>query len=606
MTTRQTPEERDVEQTLLGAAWRFRLLVIALTLIGAGLAYLYASASATTQYEATASLVVSDPRTSTLFSSDQTVQNATLYVEDQMAIMRSDSVMQLTSEIIEDELGITSDPIDLGEEMDISASTGNQILITYIADSEAESVTAVNGVIAAYGQVREQAASQDSASAISQLDNSIAAIDDEVASIEASIDEIQRTSVQGQLDEQYEAALSRLITLQARLRTATGEALDEVRASLADIDQQLNRLAQVATIEDASPRLVRLYEEQVRAIDRRANLAGQRDQLLVDTELLSGGISLASPAQFAEENTTAVGTIALLGGLLGLLIGGGIAYVLALRRRKFAGGAHPGWVLQTSMLAEIPVFGNERLRTELPVLDYPASATAEAFRFAATALEIPGRLTTGSEQSSVPHRTYLVTSPSPQEGKTIVAANVALAAARKGRRVLVIDADFGHQRLTDLLRGGPTTDPGITEVVEAGLDYRKAAISVNSPGDLDIMSRGNRDTNAPDFFSLPATHAFLSKVGELYDMVIIDGPPMLHIAYASILAHLADQVIVVTRHGGSVTRLEDLAQRLNLIGTPLAGYVYNGAPLRYDMTIVDGSMRDPLGEAALALSLIHI
>ena len=71
---------------------------------------------------------------------------------------------------------------------------------------------------------------------------------------------------------------------------------------------------------------------------------------------------------------------------------------------------------------------------------------------------------------------------------------------------------------------------------------------------------------------------------------------MLHVAYASILAQYVDRVLVVTRHGGSVTRLEDLAQRLDLIGTPLAGYVYNGAPLRYEMTLTEGSLKDVLGE----------
>ena len=136
----------------------------------------------------------------------------------------------------------------------------------------------------------------------------------------------------------------------------------------------------------------------------------------------------------------------------------------------------------------------------------------------------------------------------------------------------------------------------MTDIVESGLDLVSGTFSLGPPGPLDLMSRGTRRTNAPDFFSLPATHAFLAKVALLYDVVLIDGPPMLHVAYSSILAQYVDRVVVVARHGTSVTRLEDLSQRLDLVGTPLAGYIYNGAPLRYEMTRTTGSLANALGE----------
>lgn len=595
MTQRQTVE-RDTEQTLLGAAWRFRLLVIAFAVIGAGLAFLAASATKTTQYEATASLVVTDPRQSTLFSVDQTPQDEGIYVEDQIAILRSDTVMQLTSDMVAAEAEIEIDPIELTEETDISTSVGNEILIKYLAGSEEVAIIVVNGVITAYGDVREEAAAQDSASAVAQLERSILAIDAEVASIESQINELQQSSVQGQLDAQYDAALQRMITLQVQLGVASEEDVPGIRAELADIDAQLNRLVQVSGIERASPELVRLFEEQTRAIDRRSTLASQRDQLLVDTELLSGGIGLASPARFAAEKTTNVMMITALGGLLGLLVGAGFAYLLALRRRKLGSGAQPGMVLGTSMLAEIPVFGDEGLRSELPVLDFPASASAEAFRFAATTLEIPSRRSSRADLVTPQANTYLVTSAGPSEGKTVVAANIALAAARRGRRVLAIDADFGNQRLTELIYEEIPDVAGIAEVIEDGVPLTAAILPVHVPEGLFTMSRGRKATSPSDLLSRVETQELFKKLGEQYDVVIIDGPPMLHVAYASVLAQLADQIVVVTRHHGSVTRLEDLAQRLDIVGAPLAGYIYNAAPIRYEMTRAAGSLANVLGE----------
>jgi hypothetical protein len=56
--------------------------------------------------------------------------------------------------------------------------------------------------------------------------------------------------------------------------------------------------------------------------------------------------------------------------------------------------------------------------------------------------------------------------------------------------------------------------------------------------------------------------------------------------------------VVVVQHQGAVKQVEDLAQRLGSIGTPLAGYVYNAAPLQYAMTFTGGSLHDVLGDVA--------
>lgn len=587
------------DQTPLGAIWRFRWFVLLAIVLGGASALLFGSAIKSTQYQATASLVVTDPRATTLFSADDAAQlSATRYVEDQVAILLSDSVAQRASELISTiDSGFEIDRDTISDDLRVFADETNEILVRFASTNELTSVTTANSVIEAYELVRREQAARQSASAIEQLGVSIANIDIELAEIEEEVIAATRVSEQTALDEQLAQAIGRLVGLQPLLATSTGQDLLELRADLADIDQLLVRYSQIAGTKEGNPRVVQLFRDQTTAIQRRSALAQQRDQLLVDTELLSGGISLSSPAQSAEAVETPVLAITILGALLGLFASSGFAYLLSGRRRKLDERAQPGWLLQTSMLAEIPVFGDEGLRTELPVLEYPASASAEAFRFVATALDLPGRQDPDQQSLDArqPH-TYLVTSPGPKEGKTVLTANLALAAARKGKSVLAIDADFGNQRLSSLLRGEHDEGPGLTEVVEAGLDIVSGTFSLGPPGPLDLMSRGKQRTNAPDFFSLPATQAFIAKVGHLYDIVLIDGPPMLHVAYASILAQYVDRVIVVTQHGGSVNRLEDMAQRLDLVGTPLAGYVYNGAPLRYEMTLTEGSLKDVLGE----------
>ena len=121
MATEALPNNLGNEQTPLGAAWRFRWLVLALTIIGTTLALLAAIATSTTEYEATASLVVTDPRTSTLFSADDVALNAARYVEDQIAILTSDTVAQRTSGIITTS-GLSVDPLEIAATLRLSTA----------------------------------------------------------------------------------------------------------------------------------------------------------------------------------------------------------------------------------------------------------------------------------------------------------------------------------------------------------------------------------------------------------------------------------------------------------------------------------------------------
>ncbi|MCH7670411.1 MAG: CpsD/CapB family tyrosine-protein kinase, partial [Acidobacteria bacterium] len=222
----------------------------------------------------------------------------------------------------------------------------------------------------------------------------------------------------------------------------------------------------------------------------------------------------------------------------------------------------------------------------------PRSASAEAFRFAAAALD--ARM----NADPLDHGLVLgVTSSSISEGKTVVAVNTAIAAAREGKRVLLIDADFGNQATTAILLPDSPPESGITEVVEGGTAMRDAVVTIEGDGEsgLHLLSRGWRETTAPEFFRLPATKAFLKRVSEHYDLVVVDAPPLLQVAYASTIISITDKVLVVVPHRSSVTNLTELEDRLELIGSPLFGYIYNMAPLNLGMTLTEGSMKDVLG-----------
>jgi Mrp family chromosome partitioning ATPase len=139
---------------------------------------------------------------------------------------------------------------------------------------------------------------------------------------------------------------------------------------------------------------------------------------------------------------------------------------------------------------------------------------------------------------------------------------------------------------------------GLTDLVEHNVAFREVVqrVPLDEPSRLALISRGTVSVVAPDFFRSSGVRAFFEAVREEYDLVIIDSPPMLHVAYASLLVRYADRTVAVVRHHGPVAPAEELADRLDYLETEVLGYVYNAAPLRDDMAGSSGSLDDVLGK----------
>jgi capsular exopolysaccharide synthesis family protein len=149
-----------------------------------------------------------------------------------------------------------------------------------------------------------------------------------------------------------------------------------------------------------------------------------------------------------------------------------------------------------------------------------------------------------------PIRTMVVTSPSPQEGKTTTAANLAITMAEAGGRVLIVDTDLRRPRLHKSF--GVPNQAGVSTVVvgETTLDE---AIKRSEMANLDILTCGPVPPNPAELLHTERFAKMLEALKQRYDRIILDSPPTAAVTDPVILGAIADGVILVVK-GGRTTR----------------------------------------------------
>lgn len=174
-----------------------------------------------------------------------------------------------------------------------------------------------------------------------------------------------------------------------------------------------------------------------------------------------------------------------------------------------------------------------------------------------------------------PLQTVLVASALPAEGKTFVALNLAQTIAQqKGRSVLVIDADLRISRMHEVL--GASQTPGLSDYLNGDADV----LSILQRGPLDnlfFIAGGKPNRNPVELLSTGRLRSLLNRLTPIFDWIIIDSPPSVPLSDASLLAKVADGVLIVVLSGSTPY---DMAQKLrqNLPDKNLVGVVLNRVP----------------------------
>ena len=196
--------------------------------------------------------------------------------------------------------------------------------------------------------------------------------------------------------------------------------------------------------------------------------------------------------------------------------------------------------------------------------------TVEAYRTLRTVISI------GAEETDT-GRAILVTGPSPAEGKTTTAVNLATSFALAGKKVILIEADFRRPSVARALRVRPRVR--VEKVLLGDATLQDALVSTELLGDdLRVLPAVRTSDRISELLSLPVARKLLDDARQLADVVVLDTPPLTEVIDALPLARYVDDVLIVCRLGATnLDRRARLSDVLSQNEIEPAGFVVVGS-----------------------------
>src|SRR6202012_3371247 len=315
----------------------------------------------------------------------------------------------------------------------------------------------------------------------------------------------------------------------------------DFNASKSEAEALNNKTIEYQMVRQEADQTRTVYDDMSRHLKESGLLAGLR----------STNISVVDWAKPSDTPAKPIVLLYLCGSLLVGLVVGVIAALLRdvtdtkiqdLREISRELGPMPLCVLPYQKeRPELAAGDSWVAKSPLPALDSPRSLFVESLRSLRTSLML--------SRSGSPPRSVLVTSPLAGEGKSFLSWNLAILFAQQGKRVLLCDANLRHPFLHRNLE----VDPGIglsTVLAGLSLDHGASAIIpvLEVPG-LYLIPAGPLPPYPAELLA-SSQMAELVKVWEMqYDLVLLDGPPLLQFTDSAVLSSMVNSVLLLARHG---------------------------------------------------------
>jgi polysaccharide biosynthesis transport protein len=316
-----------------------------------------------------------------------------------------------------------------------------------------------------------------------------------------------------------------------------------------------------------------------------ATLSQRQRELEITQGDTANNVTVATPARLPKSPIgPARSRNIVVAFLLSLGVGIGLAFLLDYLDDTLKSVEDVDRYIHLPALALIPALRNERNllkgknpppgepkdNTALALIEDVRSPVAEAYRHLRTSLLL--------SSAGQPPKTILVTSSQPSEGKTTTAVNTAVMLAQTGAEVLIIDCDLRRPRVHTHFNMANTQ--GVTNYLSGENNTDALVQTYEKLPNLKIMTSGPVPPNPAELLGSDEMRKLLNTMSQRFTHIIIDSPPTISFTDSSILATMADGVMLVV-HGGKSSRavVRRAKQQLLDVGGHIFGIVLNNVKL---------------------------
>ena len=380
----------------------------------------------------------------------------------------------------------------------------------------------------------------------------------------------QNINENSQVEQLKQQITANLVNLEAS-RLGYASQVSAISNTLSTYKQRINTLPRLKQRKGELEREVEAAQATYETLLKRL------EEIRVEENRAVGNARLVEDAQIPEDPiaSNTVSNLAL-GSLLGMLLAVSTALILDGLDTSVKTVKEAREVFGYTLLGLIPVFGKsektnprsgdtKQVASKILVRDIPRSPISEAYRMLQANLEF---LSSDKELKVI-----VVTSSVPQEGKSTLCANLAVAIAQSERRVLIIDADMrqpSQHKIWNLLN-----QVGLSNVLVGKVETETAIKKVMD--NLHVLSAGVTPPNPMAILKSQRMTSLIKMFSSSYDFVIIDTPSLNVAADAPILGKMVDGILLVVRPGVVDSASSAAAQEfLEQSGQNVLGMVING------------------------------
>ena len=356
------------------------------------------------------------------------------------------------------------------------------------------------------------------------------------------------------LSKRYGEKHPKIIRTKSKLKTMEGKISFEVEKIIKGIETEYK----VAMAKEQS--LVRALEAQkkealdlnkkaigYRTLEREvetnktiyAALLNRAQETGLTSQLGNGNIRIVDPAEVPKKPAKPRILLNLaLAVIVGLTMGTGLVFFLEYLDVTVRNPEGIEELLSIPCLGGVGKFSSSEVASELFVLNEPGSPYSESIKTI--------RTNVAYSLESLKAKSLLVTSTGPEEGKTVVSANLAASLAQIGKKVLLVDADLRKSRLHQLFEHKRA--PGLSCLLKG--DIAKVMIHSTSVDNLKVLTAGQRVSDPSELLSSPKMLELMEFLHENFDYIVFDSSPITAVTDALVIAKVVDAVMLVIKSQG--------------------------------------------------------